>query len=91
MSTVTLLQARPDSDLARLCRVLVPLVINRSWNQAEQVIALWEKIVAADQAWYWTPEWQAAETEADAELAAGDFDDFAAMDVLIADIQTPSE
>jgi hypothetical protein len=27
--------------------------------------------VPADQAWFWTPEWQAKEREADADLAAG--------------------
>lgn len=28
-------------------------------------------LAAPDQAWYWTPEWQAGEAEADADLAAG--------------------
>jgi hypothetical protein len=28
-------------------------------------------LTAPDQAWYWTPEWQAGETAADADLAAG--------------------
>jgi antitoxin PrlF len=28
-------------------------------------------VVPADQAWYWTPEWQEGEREADADLAAG--------------------
>ena len=28
-------------------------------------------LVARDQAWFWTPEWQAREAEADADLAAG--------------------
>ena len=27
--------------------------------------------IDADQAWFWTPEWQAGEREADAEIAAG--------------------
>jgi len=90
MSVTTLLQTSPDTDLARLARVLVPLVLNKSWNQAERVIALWERIVAADQVWYWTPEWQSAEAEADAELAAGKFDDFTSMDALIADLGTAS-
>jgi hypothetical protein len=27
-------------------------------------------LTAPDQAWYWTPEWQAGETAADADLAA---------------------
>lgn len=90
MNVATLLRTSPEAELARLCRVLVPLVLTRSWNQAEQVIALWEKIVIADQAWYWTPEWQAVEAEADAELASGQFDDFPSMDDLIADLPVAS-
>jgi len=27
--------------------------------------------IPADQAWFWTPEWQAKEREADADCAAG--------------------
>lgn len=30
-----------------------------------------QKVIDATQAWYWTPEWQAREREADADLAAG--------------------
>ncbi len=30
-----------------------------------------QKVIDASQAWYWTPEWQAGEREADAEIAAG--------------------
>src|SRR5437899_12822402 len=30
-----------------------------------------QKVIDPDQAWYWTPEWQAGEREADADLAAG--------------------
>lgn len=29
------------------------------------------KMIDATQAWYWTPEWQAGERQADAEIAAG--------------------
>ena len=29
------------------------------------------KSIRADQAWFWTPEWQAKEREADEEIAAG--------------------
>lgn len=28
-------------------------------------------LVAPDQAWFWTPEWQAGEGEADTDMAAG--------------------
>jgi AbrB family looped-hinge helix DNA binding protein len=30
-----------------------------------------QKVIDASQAWFWTPEWQAGEREADADLAAG--------------------
>jgi hypothetical protein len=36
--------------------------------------------------WCWF-SWQAMETEADAELATGQYDDFATMDSLIADLK----
>jgi hypothetical protein len=39
-----------------------------------------------DQAWFWTPEWQAAERKVDESLAAGDYKDFATMDDFIADL-----
>ncbi len=35
-----------------------------------------EKATDATQAWFWTPEWQAGEREADADLAAGRGDTF---------------
>lgn len=50
--------------------------------------AVWEEIVAmleglpegADQAWYWSPAWQAQEREADQERAAGDYEEFETVD-----------
>jgi antitoxin PrlF len=30
-----------------------------------------QKLIDATQAWFWTPEWQAGEREADADLATG--------------------
>lgn len=35
-----------------------------------------QKVVDAAQAWFWTPEWQEGEREADAELAAGQGETF---------------
>ena len=32
--------------------------------------------VPRDQAWFWTPEWQAMEKEADQDLSAGNYRDF---------------
>ena len=44
---------------------------------------------AEDQAWYWSPEWQAAERAAESELDAGVFKDFRTMDELLADLDEP--
>lgn len=30
-----------------------------------------KKVIDSTQAWFWTPEWQAMEAEADADIAAG--------------------
>ena len=35
-----------------------------------------KKVIDATQAWFWTPEWQAKEREADEDLAAGRFERF---------------
>jgi len=40
--------------------------------------------VPRQQAWFWTPEWQAKEKEAEAARAAGDYADFDNVDDLIA-------
>jgi AbrB family looped-hinge helix DNA binding protein len=47
--------------------------------------------VDRDQAWYWSPEWQAAEREADSDTRAGRYDDFESMDDMIADLQQQAE
>jgi hypothetical protein len=39
-----------------------------------------------DQAWFWTPEWQAAERQADEDIAAGNVETYATMDDLIDDL-----
>ena len=46
-----------------------------------------QKLVDRDQAWYWTPEWQAAEGEADEDLRLGRYDEFDTMDDMITDLQ----
>lgn len=37
-----------------------------------------------DQAWFWTPEWQAGERQADEDLQTGAYKDFDTMDDFIA-------
>ena len=41
-----------------------------------------------DQAWFWTPEWQAGERLADEDLRTGNYEDFDTMDDLIASLKT---
>ena len=44
-----------------------------------------------DQAWYWTPEWQEKEHQADEEEAAGRYKDFSTMEDFIADLMSDDE
>lgn len=45
------------------------------------------KKVPADQAWFWTPEWQAGELEASAQIARGDLSDvFESADEMFSDL-----
>ena len=38
---------------------------------ADGILLRPQKVIDATQAWFWTPEWQRGEGEADADLAAG--------------------
>jgi AbrB family looped-hinge helix DNA binding protein len=42
-----------------------------------------QKLIDATQAWFWTPEWQAGEREADADRRAGRMEAFASGEELI--------
>ncbi len=42
--------------------------------------------VPRDQAWFWTPEWQAKEKEADQDLATGRYRDFKKLKDLLKDL-----
>ena len=45
------------------------------------------RLIDADEAFFYTPEWQAAEREVDEDLAAGRYKDFETVDDLIADLK----
>ena len=45
-----------------------------------------QQLVDRSQAWFWTPEWQAAEREADRDVAEGRLRRFETMEELIADL-----
>ena len=42
----------------------------------EGILLRVRKVIDASQAWFWTPEWQKGEREADADLAAGRLERF---------------
>jgi len=44
-----------------------------------------------DQAWYWTPEWQAKERQADEDKTAGRYEEFPTMEDFIADLMSEAE
>jgi AbrB family looped-hinge helix DNA binding protein len=43
--------------------------------------------VPRDQAWFWTPEWQEKEREADIELATGQYTDFDQLEEVLKDLR----
>ncbi len=42
--------------------------------------------IPRDQAWFWTPEWQAMEREADQDLLNDDYKDFTNLGALLKDL-----
>lgn len=42
--------------------------------------------IRSDQAWFWTPQWQAGEREADEDIAAGRTTSYADGDAFLADL-----
>ena len=45
-------------------------------------------VIDRSQAWFWTPEWQAAELEASEDIEAGRVSDFDSVDEAIAALET---
>jgi AbrB family looped-hinge helix DNA binding protein len=50
-----------------------------------------QQLVDRDQAWYWSPEWQAAEREADLDIKAGRTARFASADEAISFLNERAE
>jgi AbrB family looped-hinge helix DNA binding protein len=51
---------------------------------ADGILLRPKKLIDATQAWFWTPEWQAREREADEDIAAGRFDRYESDEELLA-------
>lgn len=47
-----------------------------------------QKLIDATQAWFWTPEWQAGEREADADRSAGRVETFASGEEFVAALRS---
>ena len=45
------------------------------------------KVIDATQAWFWTPEWQEGERQADEDLAAGRFDRYESDEEFLAALE----
>ncbi len=59
-----------------------------------QLDRITHQLAALDQAWYWTPQWQAGEAEAEADLVAGRlvrFHTAAEMDAHLLSIPLPEQ
>ena|ERR1035438_2727678 len=48
-----------------------PSSCERRFQMKRRLLVWWLKLRHGDQWWFWTPEWQAGEREADADIAAG--------------------
>jgi antitoxin PrlF len=53
----------------------------------EGILLRVKKVIDASQAWFWTPEWQAGEREADEDLAAGRFDRYESDEAFFAALE----
>ncbi len=54
--------------------------------ESDKVILIPMKLIPADQAWYWTKEWQEGEKEAEADISAGRVKSFDNMEDLLEDL-----
>lgn len=55
---------------------------------AEGILLRPQKVIDAAQAWFWTPEWQSGEREADADLAAGRAETFESAAAFVSGLQS---
>src|SRR5258708_36909066 len=58
---------------------------------ADGILLRPQKVIDATQAWFWTPEWQAGEREADADLAEGRVESFSSGEEVLDALHTPAK
>jgi len=54
----------------------------------DHLILVPKKLIDKSQAYFWTPEWQAAEREAQSDIDEGRIEEFESVDDLIADLHS---
>ena len=75
------------SQVTRAGQITIPKAIRRRLGldrgamvrfeiEGDRIVLVPEVAVPLEQAWFWTPEWQKKEREADDDLARGRYQDF---------------
>lgn len=60
------------SEIVAALRAREGDLINFEYDAESGLVSLRAtRVIASDQAWFWTPQWQQKEREADADIAAG--------------------
>jgi len=54
----------------------------------DHIVLMPKKLIDKSQAYFWTTEWQEAERQAQADIEAGQIQEFASVDELFADLDT---
>ena len=83
-------------------RITLPAVVRQAANieegdfieirvEGDSLILTPKKLIDKGQAYFWTPEWQAAEQEASADIAAGRVWEFDSVEDLIASLESNVE
>ncbi len=78
-------QSKKHADAAQACSVHFDAMEMATVNRKRQDIKLPPQ-ADPDQAYHWTPEWEAGEREVDAELASGRFQVYASIDDMFDDM-----
>ncbi len=74
-------------EIRRAAQLEVGDVLEAELTEEGGVLLRQQKLVDLSQAWYWTPEWQAGEREADAQLGVQDGETFDAGEALLEALQ----
>ncbi len=87
MQAATLVILQSIARRARLASAAhEPLTLSLSPEESAALANVLTQSLEGDQAWYWGEAWQAGERAAEADLAAGSFQDFDTMEEFLQDL-----